>query len=213
MEVEKLKRIQVDLKKRLVLRDGFSKIQKIGGVDISYSRPGGRAICAVVVLDYDKLEVVESLVIETKTSFPYVPTFFSFRESAPIIKTFKRLKEKPEVLLIDGQGIAHPRGLGLASHVGVKLDFPTIGVAKSVLVGEFNPPIHQGDSVIMSYENQVIGYAYKSKKLSNPIYVSPGHLVSLRSSLQIVKMCIKGNKLPEPLRLAHIMSKTASNKN
>jgi deoxyribonuclease V len=208
MNREKLISLQERLKAKLVLEDGFKEIRLVGGADLSYS--GDDAYCTVVNLNYNDMGLIEVKTSKSKVNFPYVPTFLSFREAAPIVKTFRKLKEKPDVLLIDGQGIAHPRGMGLASHVGVLLDFPTIGVAKKPLVGDFSPAEKVGEPRRIVFQERAVGFALKSRRGSKPIFVSPGHKVSQSSSLKIVTKCLKGHKLPEPLMLAHQMSKEAS---
>jgi deoxyribonuclease V len=208
MNKEKLISIQERLKAKRVLEDGFKEIRLIGGADISYSED--YAHCTVTILDCHDMVLTEAETSVSKVTFPYVPTFLSFREADPMIKTFRRLKEKPDVLLIDGQGIAHPRGMGLATHVGVLLNFPTIGVAKKVLVGNYSPPEMVSEAQKIVYQEKVVGFAIKSRKGSKPIFVSPGHKVSLSSSLEIVTRCLKGHRLPEPLMLAHQISKKAS---
>jgi len=210
VDIEGLKAIQDALRVRVVLEDGFRDISLIGGADVSYSGEG--ACCTVAVLDVESLELVEEQTLRHEVSFPYVPGYLSFREAGPVIKTFRALKERPDVLLIDGHGIAHPRGIGLASHVGVILNQPTIGVAKRPLVGDFTAPEKVGDTSEVVYGDRVVGYAYLSWKNTRSLIVSPGHRISLESSLRVVKRCIKGHKLPEPLRLAHNLSKTAISK-
>lgn len=210
VDIEGLIAIQDALRDRVVLEDRFRDISLIGGADVSYS--GEDACCTVVVLDFESLELVEEQTMRYRVSFPYVPGYLSFREAGPVMRTFRALKKRPEVLLIDGQGIAHPRGIGLASHVGVILNKPTIGVAKSPLIGDFTAPIKVGDATEVIYRDKVVGYAYLSRKNTRPLIVSPGHQVSLESSLWVVKRCIKGHKLPEPLRLAHNLSKMTISK-
>jgi deoxyribonuclease V len=209
MDREKLKVIQDGIRRKLILKDTFSKIRLVGGADVSYL--GEDAYCSVVVLDYDDMHPIEEKRSISKVDFPYVPTFLSFREALPIIKSFNKLKRKPDVLLVDGHGIAHPRGIGLASHVGVLLDHPTIGVAKNILVGEFTPPESVGEASEIVFDGRTVGVALKTRRESKPIFVSPGHKVSLESCLLIVKNCFKGHRLPEPQRLAHTFSNQAKN--
>lgn len=194
-------KIQEDLARRVVLEDIFEGPEKVAGVDLAYM--GNRVFCAAVVLDYESLKIVEKQCIETKVTVPYVPTFLAFREAEPIMEAVKHLHF--DVLMLDGHGIAHPRGIGVASHVGVLLDVPTIGVAKRILCGEVEGEIETETPAPLIYEGKRIGYAYRSKEGAKPIYISPGHKVSLESSLRIVKHCIKGHRLPEPTRLAHVM--------
>ncbi|HDH27928.1 MAG TPA: endonuclease V [Euryarchaeota archaeon] len=205
----KLEFIQKGLKKDLVLEDDFSQIRMVGGADVSYA--GGLAYSAVVVLDYGDMQLIGEETSKSKITFPYVPSFLSFREAPPITKSVSRLKRKPNVLLVDGHGIAHPRGIGLASHVGVLLDIPTIGVAKNILVGDHTAPEVVGEVSEIIYNKRQVGFAVKTRKGSKPIFISPGHKVSLESSFLIVKNCLRGHRLPEPLRLAHTLSNQAKN--
>ena len=200
--------VQEDLARRVVLEDRFEGLERVAGVDLAYL--GSRVFCAAVVLDYESLKIVEKRHMETKVSFPYVPTLLAFREAEPIIEAVKHLHF--DVLMLDGHGIAHPRGLGIASHVGVLLDIPVIGVAKRILCGEVEGEIETGKPVPLIYKGRQVGYAYRPKDGINPIYISPGHRVSLASSLKIVRHCIKGHKLPEPTRLAHTLAKSEKGK-
>lgn len=202
---EKLRQIQEKIAKRVILDDKFPKIIKnIAGFDLAFSNDN--AIVTGVILDYKSLNVEEIKTVETKVSFPYIPTFLTFREGPSIIKVYKKLKIKPDVLMINGQGIAHSLFCGIASHVGVLLDKPSIGIAQNRLVGEYSEPIKVGDCSPIKYQNKKVGYVYKSKDGCKPIFISPGHRISLGTSLKLVKNCIKNNKLPEPVFLAHSIS-------
>jgi len=149
------------------------------------------------------MEVIEKEFSETAVDLPYIPGLLAFREGPPMIETYKKLKRKPDILLVDGHGIAHPRGVGIASHVGVLLDIATIGIAKKRLVGDYRIPDRVGESRPLLYKGKVVGNVLKSKKGCNPIFISPGNKISVESSLEIVKDCIREHKLPEPVRLAH----------
>lgn len=192
-------KIQEDLSRKVILEDGFGGPENIAGADLAYLK--NRVFCAAVALDYNSLDIKEKRCIETEATTPYVPTFLAFREAGPIAKAVKGLKF--DILMLDGHGVAHPRGIGVATHVGVLLDVPTIGVAKRILCGEVDGEIKTGKPVPLIYNSKQVGYAYRAKKRTNPIYISPGHKVSLESSLSIVKHCIKNHKLPEPTRIAH----------
>jgi deoxyribonuclease V len=209
MDREKLTVIQDGLRRKLYLKDTFSKVRLVGGADVSYS--GEDAYCTVVVLNYDDMRPIEEKTTRSNVDFPYVPTFLSFRETPPIIKSYNQLERTPDVLLVDGHGIAHPRGIGLASQVGVLLDIPAIGVAKNILVGDFTAPEIVGEASEIVYNGRPVGFILKTRRGSKPIYVSPGHKVSLESSLLIVKKCLRDRKLPEPLRLAHTFSAQVKN--
>jgi len=199
---EKLRRLQERIAKKVILKDKLStSIKTIAGFDLAFSNDN--AIVTGVVLGYKSLEVKEIKMMETELPFPYIPTFLTFREGPPIMKVYKKLKIKPDVVMINGQGIAHPILCGIASHVGVLLDKPSIGVAQSRLVGKYEKPIKVGDYSSIKYQNKKVGYAYKSKENCKPIIVSPGHRVSVDRALKITKNCIKNHKLPEPIFLAH----------
>jgi deoxyribonuclease V len=154
-------------------------------------------ISAVVICDYKTMKVVERKYAVVKATAPYIPSYLSYREAPAIVEAVNKLENKPDVLLIDGHGIAHPRKIGLASHAGLSLDIPTIGIAKALLCGEVKE-----DKIII--EESTRGYTLVTKEHANPLFVSPGHKVGLKSSLEIVKNCIRlPHKLPEPLHLAH----------
>jgi len=200
---EKLKDIQKRIAKKVVLEDRFPKtIKNIAGFDLAFS--DDEAFVAGVVIDYKTSDILEIKVIETNLSFPYIPTFLTFREGPPIIKVYNRLNRKPDVILINGQGIIHPIHCGIASHIGVSLDVPSIGVAQSKLCGEYKEPKKVGHYNPITYNGKKVGYVYKSKKNCKPIFISPGHRVSLSTSLKIVVSCMGKYKLPLPLRMAHV---------
>jgi len=180
-------------------RKELIKIQ--AGVDQAFL--DDKIISAIVVCVTPFMSVLEKKHVIAKIDFPYIPGFLSFREGPPIIKVFKKLQNTPDILLVDGNGILHPRGIGLASHVGLLLNVTSIGVAKSLLCGKFKKVKGVGSYSPIIYEDRTIGYAYKSKKNCKPIFISPGHRVSFKTSLKIVKECIGKYKLPIPLRLAH----------
>jgi deoxyribonuclease V len=202
---EKLRKLQKRIAKKVILKDKFSKLIKtIAGFDLAFSNDN--SIATGVVLDYKSLHVKEIKSLIINLSFPYVPTFLTFREGPPIIKVYKKLKIKPDVMMINGQGICHPLFCGIASHIGVLLNVPSIGVAQSRLVGKCREPIKVGTYSSIKYQNKKVGYAYKSKENCKPILISPGHRISTGTSLKITKKCIKNHKLPEPILIAHKIS-------
>ncbi len=177
----------------------------IAGVDISSGRAGGIATGAVVVLSYPQLRVVEMKVAQGRLDFPYVPGLLSFRESPLILAACEGLSVTPDLVLVDGQGIAHPRRFGIASHLGLLLDTPTIGCAKSLLCGRHEEPgIEPGDYAEIVDEDETIGVALRTKAGVKPIYISVGHMVNLQAAIYWVTMCCRGYRLPEPTRLAHL---------
>jgi len=177
----------------------------IAGVDMAVNKRGGMATAAVVVLGYPELNLVETRVVSGEINFPYVPGLLSFRESPLILAACEQLTLTPDLILVDGQGIAHPRRIGLASHLGLFLDTPTIGCAKSRLCGRHETPtIEAGGYAELVDSGEVIGAALRTKSGVNPVYVSIGHRIDLRSAICWVLECCRGYRLPEPTRLAHL---------
>lgn len=205
-DIEKLREEQKRISESVVVGDRLPRrVRTIAGFDIGYS--GGKAKVVGVVLDYKTLEVIEKKVIETGIDFPYVPTFLTFREGPPIIRVYGKLKRKPDILMFNGQGISHPLRAGLASHMGVLLGKPSVGVAQKKLVGEYEEPKGVNGFERLMLEGEQVGWVLLSKENCRPLFVSPGHMVSLRRSLSICMYCVRGRKLPEPLALAHEFTK------
>lgn len=175
-----------------------SKINLVAGVDVAYTSE--LAIGAVAVLNYVSLELLESQTAIWKVALPYIPTLLSFREIPPAFVCVRKLKLQPDVFLVDGQGIAHPYRCGFASHLGLVLGKPTIGVAKSRLIGR---PVTVGDDVFLVDDDQIVGSVVTTKVGSKPIFVSVGHFISLKTAVKIVKHCTQNHRIPEPLLLAH----------
>lgn len=189
-----------------VLRTGdISGPHLIAGVDISVNKEAGTGTGAVVVLSYPELDLVETRVVTDRLNFPYVPGLLSFRESPLILAACERLTVTPDLVLVDGQGIAHPRRMGLASHLGLFLDIPAIGCAKSRLCGRHEVPGSESGSYAELMDGgEVIGAALRTKAGVNPVYVSVGHKVDLPTAMHWVLACCRGYRLPEPARMAHL---------
>jgi deoxyribonuclease V len=189
----------------LVCRENqVSRPKLVAGVDISAPRFHGRVRGTVVVLSYPELEVVEIGAVEQAVEFPYIPGLLSFRESPVILAAYGKLRSKPDLILVDGQGIAHPRRFGIASHLGVLLDVPTIGCAKSMLCGTHDVlGPEAGSTAGIEHEGEIIGMALRTKANVRPVYVSIGHKVDLAAAVSWVSKCCWGYRLPEPTRLAH----------
>ncbi len=202
--LEKMRKEQEILAAKVSLEDGFNASRLIGGVDVAYD--GNNAYAACVVLDAEKMGLVEERRLSGKVSFPYVSTYLSYRELPMIKKIYSKLKNKPDVLMVDGNGILHPRRIGIASHVGIELDIPTIGVAKRLLLGRLGKvPEKIGDFASIIHKGKVVGMALKTTKSDNYVYVSPGHKVSMKSALELSKkLCY--HRLPETIRRAHRMA-------
>ena len=198
---EKAHQLQLRLSKLVVREDCLpQKLKYVAGVDVAYADQ--IAIAAIVVLNYFGLKLAETKIGFAECRFPYVPTLLSFREAPAIFKALQALKLKPDIFLIDGHGLAHPYRCGLASHVGVTARIPTIGVAKSLLCGKVSVSAHQNWAPIID-KNEIVGASVITKSSTKPIYVSVGHMVTLKKAINIVIHCIRNSRTPEPIRLAH----------
>jgi deoxyribonuclease V len=197
--------MQFKLSKKLIFEDTLPEtVDYVAGVDVSYLE--GVSVGAVALLDYSTLSLVEFQVAHVKTRFPYVPTFLSFREIPPAYEAITKLHIEPDVFLVDGQGFAHPYGLGFASHLGLILDKPTVGVAKSLLCGKVEPFDESGRVAPLKDDGAVIGAVVVTKQGTKPVYVSVGHRVSLKRATEIVIESTGKYKIPEPVRRAHILA-------
>lgn len=199
--------IQRKLAGQVLKEDGTGDIRLVAGVDISAPNPQGVARGAVVVLGYPGLTLVESQIAERKLEFPYVPGLLSFRESPVILAACAQLSNIPDLIMVDGQGLAHPRRLGLASHLGLLWDKPTVGCAKSRLCGK-NEPVQTalGEFAELVDGKETIGAVLRTKMNVKPLYISIGHKISLKTAIQWVMNCCRGYRLPEPVRLAHLVA-------
>jgi deoxyribonuclease V len=177
------------------------RIRLIAGVDVAYVE--GASIGAVAVLDFGSMKLKESQTTVCPTRFPYVPTLLAFREIPPAVMCIQKLRVQPDVFLVDGHGFAHPNHCGFASHLGLVLRKPTIGVAKGILVGEVESAKVEGDVALIRDKGEVIGAQILSKRGLKPIYVSIGHMISLGTAIEIVKRCTLNNRVPEPVLQAH----------
>ena len=202
--VEKAHAMQLQLSKRVISEDVLpGTIRCVAGVDVAYTR--GVSIGAVVVLDFASLSLIESQVSRVKTLFPYIPTLLSLREVPPALSAIRKLRVQPDVFLVDAHGVMHPYRLGFATHLGLVVNSPTIGVAKSPLCGESEPlrgrrwaPIREGE--------EVVGARVVTREGNRPVFVSVGHKVSLETAIGIVVDCTLGHRIPEPTRRAHVVA-------
>lgn len=205
LDPEEARIVQDKLRDRLILAWDNRPIQTVGGVDIGLAEDRARA--AIVVLHYPDLSHVEAVTAEVPLVFPYIPGLLAFREGPAFLAGWEKLEHKPDLLMFDGQGIAHPRGIGIAAQMGLWLDRPTIGVAKSRLYGRHKEPgLNRGDYTLLYDQRdpeKVIGGVVRSKEKTNPLYVSPGHRMDVPHAIEFVLHCIAGYRLPEPTRWAH----------
>ena len=180
-------------------------VKTIAGADVSYSKPGAEVYAAVLVFSFPDLVLIDQAVAADTVKFPYVPGLLTFREAPALIKAFRKIRKKTDVIIFDGQGIAHPRGMGLASHMGLILDCPTIGCAKTRLVGTHaSLPETRGSTALLTDQARVVGGVVRTRERVKPVFVSCGHAITLEESIRLVLCCCKGYKLPEPTRQAHI---------
>lgn len=197
--------IQQRLRRFVRLEDEVpDPVVAVAGIDVGFRDSGSVARAAVAVLEYPSMALKEQAVAETPTQFPYVPGLLSFREIPAVLKALERLPRLPDLLLCDGQGIAHPRRFGIASHLGVLLDHPTIGVGKTRLIGTHEPvPDDKGAWVPLKDRDEIIGAVVRTRRGVRPLYVSPGHRVSIEGAVKRVLACTTRYRLPETTRWAH----------
>lgn len=200
--------IQQNLRNEVFLRDSFDRLELIAGIDVSYDIKSNLSRAIIVLMRPNELKPIHSLMATLPTIFPYVPGLLSFREIPVILEGLKALPKTPDLLMVDGQGVAHPRRLGIAAHLGVLMDIPVIGVAKSRLVGSYEElGSKKGDRSELSHKDEMIGTVLRSKERTLPLFISPGHRVSHHSAVQIVERCLTRYRLPEPTRIADKISK------
>lgn len=207
VDYREAKRLQEELSGRLILHnDGIPQnIELIGGADISYSRGENLFFAAVIILEFSTMDIIEVSSVVEETEFPYIPGLLTFREGPALLKAFKKIRRTPDVVIFDGQGIAHPRGIGLASHIGLFLDIPTIGCAKKRLVGSAHDVEgERGNFAPLTDNDTVIGAVLRTKRNVKPVYVSPGHKIDLAQAINITLASSRGYRLPEPTRKAHL---------
>jgi deoxyribonuclease V len=207
ISIEEAKEAQVAMAAMVIVEDDFKDCQSIGGMDVSNNLyDPKRMIYASAVVLSDTLEVKETAAVAYKQSFPYIPGLLGFREAPALVEAFKKLTTKPSIVFVDGHGIAHPRRLGIASHLGVLLNIPTIGVAKSILVGEPTRVLGDevGAQVPLVWKNRTIGMLLRTKPRANPLIISCGHKVALSTAIKLVQSSLRGYRLPEPTRQAHL---------
>lgn len=203
--IREAKDIQNYLKENnLILRNECGNIKTVAGADVSFSKYSDTIFAAVILMRFDTLEIIEKVYNRDTANFPYVPGYLSFREIPVLLKAFEKLKKTPDIVICDGHGIAHPRGFGLASHLGVILGIPSIGVAKKKLVGEHGILEEDaGSKTDLIYDNKKVGIVFRSRTGVKPIYVSPGHKVDFEKSLEVAKKTLRKYRLTEPIRAAH----------
>ncbi|OAE06852.1 deoxyribonuclease V [Pantoea sp. OXWO6B1] len=205
MDIAALRAEQLQRAVEVVRQDDFDVLPPrfIGGADVGFEQEGAVTRAALVILEYPSLKLVEHRIARIDTTMPYIPGFLSFREYPALLAAWNMLEQKPDLLFVDGHGISHPRRLGVASHFGLMVDVPTIGVAKKRLCGRCEPLDETpGSRQPLVDKGEQIGWVWRSKARCNPLFVATGHRVSLDSALQWVEKCTQGYRLPEPTRWA-----------
>lgn len=202
--IEEAVAVQQRLRGQVIARDDFGVVGSVAGVDVGFEDEGQTARAAVVVLDYPSLAPRDYALARLPVGFPYVPGFLSFRETPVILRALAQLRRPPDMLLIDGQGTAHPRRFGIACHLGVLANIPSVGVAKSLLTGRNGPLADErGAWEPLVDKGEVVGAALRSRAGTKPLYISPGHRVGLESAIAVVMACTTRYRLPETTRAAH----------
>ncbi|UCB45502.1 MAG: deoxyribonuclease V [Spirochaetota bacterium] len=197
--------LQKTLAKRIITRDNFSEINTVCGVDVGYDKKVQQATAACVVMSYPALEVIEKVRVTTPIKLHYIPGLLSFREAPALIPAFARLKTEPDLVICDGHGLSHPRRFGLACHLGLLLDTPTIGCAKSLLIGSCSEPgVTRGSYEYIWDTGEVIGAVLRTKNGVKPVYVSTGHRIGLSSAIDFILGCTRNHRLTEPVRYADL---------
>lgn len=199
--------LQKKLAGKVVRKGLLGRVERVAGIDASFK--GNLVQAAVVVVDFPGLKPVEVATSSSKASFPYIPGLLSFREGPVVLDALEKLSAVPDLLIFDGQGIAHPRRLGIASHIGLLLDMPAVGCAKSRLCGQHKEPgPDRGSHTPLVDKGETIGAVLRTRSRVKPVFVSIGHRVDLKTSIEVVLSCCKGFRLPETTRLAHRLSRT-----
>jgi deoxyribonuclease V len=210
-DIQTAQKVQNALAQRVSIQPLKRDPKLIAGVDACFT--GSTVIAAASLFTYPGLEHLEDAIAKERMHFPYIPGYLSFREGPAIIKALRKLKTQPDVVLFDGQGIAHPRGLGIAAHVGVVLDIPAVGCAKSRLIGKCDDPGPcKGDWSPLYYQGREVGAVLRTRDRVLPLFISPGHRVDLKTSIDIVMHAVSSYRLPDPIRRADHLSRLAAQK-
>ncbi len=198
---------QQQLKSQLNIISRSAPIQTIGGADISFNKYEETVYAGIIVFSYPDMKVLNHATVVSRTSFPYIPGLLAFREVPALMEVWEKLTEKPDILMLDGHGIAHPRSMGIAAHFGAVTGATTLGCAKSRLFGHFAEPdnIALSQSPLYDKQNLQIGTVLRSKKNCTPLFISPGNNIDMAQSVDVVINCLRGYRMPEPTRQAHLL--------
>lgn len=204
ISVPEATRIQNGLREKLQIEPYDGPLRIIGGADISFNKYEKDVYAGIILLSFPSLQPYACSLVKMQVDFPYVSGYLAFREVPPLMRAWELLPEKPDLLVVDGHGIAHPRRMGIAAHFGTLSGQASIGCAKSKLCGEYEEPApEQFSSSPLVHKGEVIGYVLRTKARVNPIFVSPGHKIDLPGSLDVIRNCVGKYRIPEPTRQAH----------
>ena len=196
--------IQNRLRENISLLTENKNITTIAGADISHNKDTDIVYAGIVILSYPNMQVLSYSLVIDKTNFPYIPGYLGFREVPALIKAWEQIPQKPDLIVLDGQGITHPRRMGIASHFGLLTNSPAIGCAKNMLYGKYSPlGLEKYSNSPIINNNEKLGYALRTKDNVKPVFISPGHKVSVEDSLEFITPCILKHRIPEPTRIAH----------
>jgi deoxyribonuclease V len=204
INLDEAKKLQTSLAQKIKTCQLPSTINRVAGFDVSYLKEENILIAGMVIIDYPSLNFCDSYIITDQISFPYIPGYLSFREAPVLLKLIEEHHQQADIFVYDGHGLAHPRGFGIASHLGVLSNSPSIGCAKKKLVGDYSLPDHKkGSTRDLVYKNEIVGKVLRTKERTKPVFISVGNLVTLDEATQFVLSCTTKYRLPEPTRLAH----------
>lgn len=196
------------LSRRIILYNGFDSIKNIAGCDVAYSVSSKTAYAAICIYRFPELVKIRQITCESEISFPYISGLLAFREGPALLKAFEKLNERPDLVIFNGQGIAHPRQMGLATHMGILLDVPSIGCTQRALFGKYQiPGTKKGSwSEVCNSDQEVVGVCLRTRENTRPVFVSQGYKIGLKTAVEMIIKCTFKYKLPEPLRAAHILA-------
>jgi deoxyribonuclease V len=206
--------IQHELSKLIILKNSFRQVKRIAGCDVAYSAINNKACAAICLFCFPAMNKINEVTCVSEVIFPYVSGLLAFREGPALLQAFKKLTEKPDIMIFNGQGIAHPRKMGLATHMGIILDIPSIGCTQRSMFRKYdNPGNHSGAfSEICDDKNNIVGACLRTKDKTNPVFISQGYKIELQTAIDIILQCTLGYKMPEPLRVAHILANSLKEK-
>jgi deoxyribonuclease V len=207
LDLKGARSLQEKLRKELIFGKIKENLRYLAGVDVAWSSKTSLLCSAVVIMEFPSLSIIEISSAISPERFPYIPGYLSFREGPVILEAFSKIETVPDIVIFEGQGIAHPRGIGIASHMGLFLDLPSVGCAKTRLTGEYDDPGNRrGDYSPLFLNGMKVGAVLRTKEMVKPIFVSPGYKIELEDAIPIILMATPRYRIPEPIREAHLIA-------